>query len=379
MFPSFQPPERLLLGPGPSPVPASFLAALAKPTLGHLDPAFVGLMDEIKTMLRAALQTKNALTIPISAPGSAGMEACLANLIEPGDSVVICSNGVFGGRMRENALRMGAKVILVEDAFGQPVDANKVEDALRANPGVKLLGFVHAETSTGVRSDAQTLCALARKHGALSVVDAVTSLGGIELAVDDWGIDALYSGSQKCLSAPPGLSPLTFSDAAVAALKARTHKVQSWFLDLSLVMSYWSGEGARSYHHTAPVNMLYALHEALRLLLQEGLQQAWARHRHSHELLAAGIADLGKDFPGLEFLVASEYRLPQLNTICVPDGVDEAAVRRSLMQNHSIEIGAGLGPLAGKVWRIGLMGAGSRPEIVARVLAALAAVLQESR
>lgn len=371
MFAAFTPPERLLLGPGPSPVPPSVLAALAKPTLGHLDPAFVGMMDEVKVLLRAAMQTSNALTIPISAPGSAGMEACFANLVEPGDTVVVCINGVFGGRMRENALRMGANVVTVEDDFGQPVDPNKVEAALRANPGAKLLAFVHAETSTGVRSDAKTLCALARAHGALSIVDAVTSLGGIELAVDAWGIDALYSGSQKCLSAPPGLSPLSFSDAAVTALKQRKHKVQSWFLDLGLVMNYWAGDGGRSYHHTAPVNMLYALHEALRLLALEGLPQAWARHQQNHLLLAAGLQQLG-----LEFLVDAHWRLPQLNTINVPEGIDEAAVRRALLNEHSIEIGTGLGPLAGKVWRIGLMGAGSQPEIVERVLQALAVVLK---
>jgi len=371
MFAAFQPPERLLLGPGPSPVPASVLAALAKPTLGHLDPAFVVMMDEVKALLRMAFQTTNALTIPISAPGSAGMEACLANLLEPGDTAIVCMNGVFGGRMRENALRMGAKVVAVEDDFGQPVHPEKVEAALRAHPGAKLLGFVHAETSTGVRSDAQTLCALAQAHGALSVVDAVTSLGGIELAVDAWGIDAIYSGSQKCLSAPPGLSPLSFSERAVEVLKQRKHKVQSWFLDLGLVMNYWAGEGGRSYHHTAPVNMLYALHEALRLLALEGLEASWARHLRNHELLAAGLAELG-----LEFLVDARWRLPQLNAIKVPVGVDEAAVRRALLMEHGIEIGAGLGPLAGKVWRIGLMGAGSQPEIVARVLSALGSVLK---
>lgn len=373
MFAAFTPPERLLLGPGPSPVSASVLAALAKPTLGHLDPAFVGMMDEVKVLLRAAMQTTNALTIPISAPGSAGMEACFANLLEPGDTVVVCINGVFGGRMRENALRMGAKVVTVEDDFGQPVDPAKVEAALKANPQTKVLAFVHAETSTGVRSDAQSLCALARAHGALSIVDAVTSLGGIALAVDDWGIDALYSGSQKCLSAPPGLSPLSFSDAAVAALKQRKHKVQSWFLDLNLVMNYWAGDGARSYHHTAPVNMLYALHEALRLLVLEGLPAAWARHQQNHLLLADGLRDLD-----LEFLVDADYRLPQLNTIKVPNSVDETTVRRTLLLDHGIEIGAGLGPLAGKVWRIGLMGAGSQPEIVARVLAALSKALNRS-
>ncbi len=270
-MPSFHPPRRLLLGPGPSDVPQRILDALARPTIGHLDPAFVGMMDALKGLLRHAFQTSNALTIPVSAPGSAGMEACFVNLIEPGDTVIVCRNGVFGGRMRENVLRVGATPVMVDDDFGQPVDPEKVEAALRANPGAKAVAFVHAETSTGARSDAATLCRLAREHGALSIVDAVTSLGGIELDVDGWGIDAIYSGSQKCLSAPPGLSPLSFSSRATEVLKARKTPVQSWFLDLSLVMAYWDGAGGRSYHHTAPVNMLYALHESLTMLHEEGL------------------------------------------------------------------------------------------------------------
>lgn len=366
----FHPPQRLLLGPGPSTVPQRVLDALARPTLGHLDPAFVGLMDEIKLLLRYAFRTQNALTFPISAPGSAGMEACVVNLVEPGDRVVVCVNGVFGGRMRENVLRAGGVPIVVEDDFGQPVSVDKVEAALKANPGVKALGFVQAETSTGARSDAQALCALAAQHGALSIVDAVTSLAGIPLEVDAWGIDAIYSGSQKCLSCPPGLSPVSFSERAVAAVRARRTPVQSWFLDLSLVMNYWQGEGGRSYHHTAPVNMLYALHESLLMLAEEGLEAAWARHRANHLRLRAGL-----DALGLELLVPEAARLPQLNAIRIPEGADDPGVRRALLNAHGIEIGAGLGPLAGKVWRIGLMGESSRPECVDRVLAALGQVL----
>ena len=367
---SFQPPEILLLGPGPSPVSRRVLEAMARPTIGHLDPRFVGMMDEVKELLRFAFQTSNALTVPISAPGSAGMEAAFVNLIEPGDKVVICQNGVFGSRMRENVVRIGATPIMVNDAFGLPIDLDKAESALKANPGVKALAFVHAETSTGVQSDAAALCGLARQYDALSIVDAVTSLGGIPVCADAWAADAIYSGSQKCLSAPPGLSPLTFSDKAVAALTARRTPVQSWFLDLSLVMGYWQGSGARAYHHTAPINMLYALHEALLMLSEEGLEAAFARHRENHLRLVRGLASIG-----LDLLVAESARLPQLNAVKVPAGVDEAGVRKRLLGDFDIEIGAGLGELAGKIWRVGLMGSGSNPESVDRVVHALAECL----
>lgn len=369
-FRSFQPPSRLLLGPGPSPVPQRILDALARPTIGHLDPAFIGMMDELKELLRYAFRTGNALTLPVSAPGSAGMEAAFVNLVEPGDTVVVCRNGVFGGRMRENVVRLGATAVMVDDAFGKPIDLDKVEAALKAHPGAKALAFVHAETSTGAVSDAAALCRLAREHGALSLVDSVTGLGGIPVEVDAWGADAIYSGSQKCLAAPPGLSPLSFGEAAVAALKARRTPVQSWFLDLGLVMNYWQGAGARAYHHTAPINMLYALHEALLMLSEEGLEAAWARHRANHLRLRDGLAAIG-----LQLFVEERARLPQLNAVQVPDGVDEAGVRRRLLDEHGIEIGAGLGELAGRIWRIGLMGAGSTPENVDRVLEALGAVL----
>jgi alanine-glyoxylate transaminase/serine-glyoxylate transaminase/serine-pyruvate transaminase len=370
-MPSFLPPDVLLLGPGPSPVPPRILAALARPTIGHLDPRFIGMMDELKVMLREAFQTSNALTVPVSAPGSAGMETAFVNLVEPGDTVVVCQNGVFGGRMRENVVRAGAKAIMVNDAFGTAIDLEKAEAALKANRGAKALAFVHAETSTGVESDAAALCRLAREHDALAIVDAVTSLGGIPVCADAWGADAIYSGSQKCLSAPPGLSPVTFSDRAVEVITSRKTPVQSWFLDLGLVMGYWQGSGARAYHHTAPINMLYALHEALTALQEEGLDAAFARHRANHERLRDGLAAIG-----LELLVAEAARLPQLNAVKVPDGVDEAGVRRRLLAEFSIEIGAGLGELAGKIWRIGLMGAGSTAANVDRVVAALAECLQ---
>ena len=367
---SFIPPARLLLGPGPSNVPPRILAALARPTIGHLDPRFVAMMDEVKVLLQQAFRTSNRLTLPISAPGSAGMEACFVNLIEPGDTVIVCRNGVFGGRMRENVMRLGAHCVLVEDPFGQAVSLDKVDAALKANPGAKALAFVHAETSTGAASDAAALCKLAREHGALSIVDSVTGLGGIPIEVDAWGADAIYSGSQKCLSAPPGLSPLSFGEHAVAALNARKTPVQSWFLDLGLVMSYWSGEGARAYHHTAPVNMLYALHEALLILHEEGLEASWARHRANHLRLRDGLTAIG-----LQMLVPEAARLPQLNTVCIPAGSDDLGTRRRLLDEFGIEVGGGLGELAGKVWRIGLMGHGSRPENVDRVLQALAIIL----
>lgn len=369
-MPAFVPPQRLLLGPGPSNVAPRVLQALAQPSIGHLDPQFVAMMDETKALLRRAFLTENALTVPVSAPGSAGMETCFVNLIEPGDTVIVCQNGVFGGRMKENVLRVGATPVMVQDDFGKPVDLDKAQAALKANPGAKALAFVHAETSTGARSDAQALCALAREYGALSIVDAVTSLAGIELRVDAWGCDAIYSGSQKCLSAPAGLSPISFGERAVAALKARKSPVQSWFLDLSLVMAYWQGEGARAYHHTAPINMLYALHEALTAVHEEGLEKAWARHQTNHQRLRDGLQEMG-----LDLLVAEAARLPQLNAVRIPDGVEDLPVRKRLLDEFNIEIGAGLGALAGKIWRIGLMGTNSRPEAVDAVLAALKTVL----
>ncbi|PHR62647.1 MAG: alanine--glyoxylate aminotransferase [Robiginitomaculum sp.] len=371
MMQSFNPPNRTLMGPGPSDVPQRVLQAMARPTIGHLDPAFGGMMEQLKTMLRDGFITENKLTFPVSAPGSAGMETCFANLVEPGDEVIVCINGVFGGRMKENVERMGGTAIVVENTWGTPVDPALVEAAFASHPKANLLAFVHAETSTGVRSDAKTLCEIAHNHDALALVDAVTSLGGIELRVDAWGIDAIYSGSQKCLSCPPGLSPVSFSDAAATRIAARKTKVRSWFLDLSLVMAYWQGDGARTYHHTAPVNAMYGLHESLLMLHEEGLETAWARHADMHQLLKSGLEELG-----LRFWVEEPYRLPQLNAVAFPDSVkDEASIRRELLELHNLEIGAGLGALAGKVWRIGLMGASACPDNVDLCLAALRDVM----
>jgi len=370
MITSFNPTARTLMGPGPSDVHPRILSALARPTIGHLDPEFVGMMDQMKTLLQNAFQTKNELTIPVSAPGSAGMETCFVNLVEAGDTVIVCQNGVFGGRMKENVERIGATPVMVEDEWGKAVDLNKVEDALKQHPEAKVLAFVHAETSTGVRSDAKALCELARKYDCLTIVDAVTSLGGSELRVDDWGIDAIYSGTQKCLSCTPGVSPVSFSEKAIEAIKARKSKVQSWFLDLNLVMGYWGANAKRAYHHTAPVNALYALHEALVLLQDEGVENAWQRHYDNHLALRAGLEKMG-----INFIVDEADRLPQLNAVTIPDGVDEALVRSRMLNEFNLEIGAGLGALAGKVWRIGLMGYSSRAENIFLCLSALEAIL----
>ncbi|WP_374420508.1 alanine--glyoxylate aminotransferase family protein [Chromobacterium sp.] len=367
---AFHPPRRILMGPGPSDVYPEVLAAQARPTVGHLDPLFVGMMDEVKSLLQYAFQTSNTMTVALSAPGSAGMEACFVNLVEPGEKVIVCRNGVFGERMRQNVVRLGAVPVLVDSPWGQPVDPDAVESALKANPDARFLAFVHAETSTGALSDAKTLCALAKRHGCLSIVDAVTSLGGVELRVDEWGVDAVYSGSQKCLSCVPGLSPLSFSPAAVEKLQARQSPVPSWFLDQTLVMAYWGG-GKRSYHHTAPVNALYALHESLRQLAGEGLEAAWQRHCDMHLLLRDGLEKLG-----LKFVVDAAARLPQLNAVYIPEGIDDAATRNRLLQEYNLEIGGGLGDLAGKAWRIGLMGYGARRENVALCLKALESVLK---
>ena len=370
MTASFYPPQRTLMGPGPSDVSPRVLGALSRPTIGHLDPLFVDLMDQLKGLLQYAFQTTNELTIPISAPGSAGMEACFVNLVSPGDTVIVCQNGVFGGRMKENVERCGATAVMVEDSWGQPVDPVKVATAFDQHPEANLLAFVHAETSTGVRSDAQALCALASERGALSIVDAVTSLAGIELQVDDWGADAVYSGTQKCLSCIPGISPVTFSPRAVERISNRKTAVQSWFLDMQLVMGYWGGSSKRAYHHTAPVNDLYALHEALVMLQEEGLEASHARHRHNHLALVAGLEAMG-----LKLAVEPQYRLPQLNSVLIPEGVDDAAVRSALLNEYNLEIGAGLGTLTGKTWRIGLMGFASNEKNVLLCLTALEAVL----
>lgn len=368
----FYPPQRTLMGPGPSDVNPRILQAMARPTIGHLDPAFIGMMDEMKSLLQYAFQTDNALTFPVSAPGSAGMETCFTNLLERGDTAIVCQNGVFGGRMKENVERCGATAIMVEDEWGKPVSLDKLADALEAHPEAKIVAFVHAETSTGVQSDAESISKLARKHDCLTIMDTVTSLGGTPIKMDEWGIDAIYSGSQKCLSCTPGLSPVSFSERAADVIRNRKTKVQSWFLDLNLVMGYWGEGSKRAYHHTAPINALYGLHEALVILQEEGLENAWARHRLHHNALKAGIEAMG-----LSFLVEEPYRLPQLNSVTIPAAIDDAAVRSHLLKDYQLEIGAGLGVMAGKVWRIGLMGHSANKKNVLLCLGALDAVLSE--
>ena len=363
---SFIPPIRTLMGPGPSDVHPRILSAMARPTIGHLDPAFIEMMDEVKEMLKYAFVTENELTMPISAPGSAGMEACFANLVEPGDKVIVCINGVFGSRMKENVTRVGGQAIIIEDDWGRPVDPKKVEQCLIDNPDTKIVAFVHAETSTGALSDAKALCQIANQYGCINIVDAVTSLAGSELRVDEWGIDAIYSGSQKCLSAMPGISPVSFSERAIHKLTNRQTPVTSWFLDLNLVMGYWGKGAKRAYHHTAPVNTLYGLHESLVMLTQEGLENSWNRHQENHQLLRDGLQNFG-----IHYLVEESSRLPQLNSVIIPDGLNDEEVRNSLLANYNIDIGAGLGALAGKIWRIGLMGYTSRKENIERLLSAM--------
>ena len=344
--------KRDLFGPGPTNVPDSILQALSLPTIGHLDPAFLGIMDEVSERLRHCFQTNNSLTFVLSAPGSIGMETSFVNLLEPSDKVVVCINGVFGGRMKDICERVGAEVITIDNEWGTPVDLDELRATLEANSDVTAVAFVHAETSTGVRSDAKSIAEIAKSHGCLVVADCVTSLAGVELLVDDWGLDVVYSGSQKCLSCVPGLSPITFSKQAVDKIKQRKSRVQSWFCDISLLMSYYeSGEKTRAYHHTAPVNSLYAMNEALRLVVEETLQVRWDRHRDAANHLYSRL-----EAAGLEMIVAAEHRLSPLTLVRIPEGVDDAAIRGSLLNNRNIELGGGLGKFAGKAWRIGLMG-----------------------
>ena len=368
---AFMPPKRLLMGPGPSNVAQRVLNAGGRPTIGHLDPVFMEFMDDLKGLLRWVFRTSNTLTMPVSGPGTAGMEACFVNLLEPGDTAVICRNGVFGQRMVEMVERLGARAVVVDDDWGRAVDPQKVEDTLRQTPEASLLAFVHAETSTGAQSDGQALAELARRYDCLSLMDCVTSLGGTPVEIDSWGVDAAYSGTQKCLSAPPGLSPVTMSDAAAEHIRQRRTPVQSWFMDFRLVMNYWGSEGRRSYHHTAPVNALYGLHEALLALHEEGLEAAWDRHARLSADLRTRLEGLG-----LHYLVPQAESLPQLNTVRVPQSVDDAAARLALLREDGIEIGAGLGPLAGSVWRIGLMGESCRAESVEHCARAIGRILQ---
>ena len=363
----FQPPLRYLMGPGPASVAPSVLQAQAQPTIGHLDPAFVGLMDEIQAQLRQVFRTENGFTMALSAPATAAMEACLANVLERGDRVLICVNGVFGVRLAEMARRCGAEVDTVHFPWGRAVQVATVAETLEAAATpYKLVAWVQAETSTGALSDSAALAALCRQHQALSLVDCVTAIAGVPIEVDAWGLDMVYAGTQKCLGAPPGLAPVTVSDRALAVCRARTTPVQTWFADFSLLGGYWGEAQRRVYHHTAPVNALYGLHEALRLVLDEGLEARWARHQRVSHSLVEGLAAMG-----IEVIPPAAERLPPLTTLRIPEGVDDAAFRRYLLEQHHLEIGAGLGELAGKAWRIGLMGYGCDEEAVARVLDAL--------
>lgn len=363
------PKAKLLLGPGPSNSDPRVLRALSEPTLGHLDPDFVAIMDETTELLRYVFNTKNRLTMPISGTGSAGMETALVNMVEPGDRVMICTCGIFGDRMVDVAERAGAEVIKVESPWGEPIDPEDVKKAIRKNPGAKLLGIVHAETSTGVLQPLDEIVEMAHDAGMRVVLDAVTSLGGMDVPVDRLDLDFVYSGTQKCLSCPPGLAPVTVSDTAASFIKDRKTKCRSWYLDLGMIQRYWGSE--RFYHHTAPINMIYALHEALSIIKEETLQDRYERHLEAQATLIEGLGDMG-----LKPVVNKPFRLPSLTTVWTPDGVDEAAVRKSLLEDYNIEIGAGLGVFKGRVWRVGLMGTNARKHNVIQLLGALKDILK---
>lgn len=367
---SFNPPARILLGAGPSPVHPRVLRALSNGTIGHLDPEFIYLMESIKRGLREAFQTQNELTLPISAPASAAQETCVINLLEPGDTFIVCINGVFGERMAIMAERAGAAVIRVDQPWGRAVDPDALRKALERHRQAKVVGFVQAETSTGALTDAQALTAVAHEYGCLVLADAVTSLGGVPLKIDAWGIDAAFSATQKCLSCPPGLAPVTLGPAARKAVLARKVPVQSWFMDLRLLLGYWNENEGRNYHHTAPVNALYGLHEALVMLSEEGLEQSWQRHERQHQALVVGLEAMG-----LKLAVPLGERLPPLTSVLVPNGVKDSVVRRRLLEVYGMEIGIGLGPMAGRIWRIGLMGQGACSENTLLCLKALEKIL----
>lgn len=366
-------PSRLLLGPGPSLVHPRVLRAMSTPLVGHLDPEFLKLMDEVQSLLRWLFQTHNHFTLAISGTGSAGMEAMMVNLVEPGDSVIVGVNGLFGTRMADMAERCGASVIRVEAHWGQIIEPRAIQEALQQSRQVKTVALVHAETSTGIQQPLEEIGALCREYGALFLVDAVTSLGGVPVKVDEWGIDACYSATQKCLSCPPGLSPVTLSDKALAAIRNRKSPCQSWYLDCALVADYWT-EGKRTYHHTAPISMAYALREALRLVYEEGLDARFARHQLNSQALLAGLQALG-----FSAFAQSGYRLPPLTCLALPSSVEDRTLRTSLLNEFNIEIGGGLGPLSGKVWRIGLMGESSRAEHVMILIATLERLFSHHR
>lgn len=369
-YSQLNPPERILMGPGPSTVSARVLRALAAPTLGHLDPQYVQIMDETCSLLRKVYQTQNKMTFPVSGTGMAGMETLAVNLLEPGDEAIVCVNGVFGGRMKDVMERCGATVHAVEAPWGEIISDAAAAEAISAHPKAKLFAIVHAETSTGAHQPLVNISRAVHDAGMLFLVDAVTSLGGHELAVDAWGIDAIYSGTQKNLSCPPGLSPVSFSDRAVEVMEARKTKVQSWYLDVSMLRDYYMGNaaGGRAYHHTAPINMTYALREALQIVLEEGLENRIARHKQMHQRLRQGLESLGLKY-------VPEHSLHNLNCVHKPEHADDAAIRSSLLNDYGIEIGAGLGPMAGRAWRIGLMGHSCSRRNVDLVLAALKELL----
>ena len=359
-------PSRLLLGPGPSNVHPRVYRAMMQPVIGYLDPQFLQLLDDTQRPLRALFRTENDMTIAISGTGTAGMEAAIYNVVEPGDKVIVCQNGFFGDRMAQMAVRCGAEVALVKADWGRIIEPEQVEEALRANPGAKVVTMVHGETSTGILQPLEEISRIAHRAGALLLVDAVTSLTGCELRLDEWGIDVCYSGTQKCLSAPPGLSPVSFSPQAMDVVAARREPARSWYVEVSLLRKYWGGGEARVYHHTPPMTMLYALREGLRIALEEGLEARIVRHRRNAEALWAGLEAMG-----LTLHAQEGYRLPPLTTVRVPEGIDEMDVRRGLLQEHNIEVGGGIGELQGQIWRIGLMGYGSSPENVLALLYAL--------
>ncbi len=363
-----KPPTRILMGPGPSDVPDRVLRVMSCPTIGHLDPEFLAILNDTRDLLRQAFRTSNELTLAVSGTGSAGMEACVVNLIEPGDEMIVCVAGVFGQRMTDVAQRCGAAVHVLEVPWGDVIQPDQVAETLKRHPKTKLVGIVHAETSTGAHQPIEPISDVVHDAGAMLLVDTVTSLGGVDVRVDDWRVDACYSGTQKCLSCPPGLAPVTFSAAAVRAIEARKTKVQSWYLDMTMVRQYWGSE--RLYHHTAPINMIYALHEALRIVLEEGLEQRFERHRRNHLSLKAGLAAIG-----IRYLPKAGYQLPMLNAVTIPDGVDDVSVRRQLLDKFGIEFGGGLGAFKGKAWRIGLMGHASTDKNVLLALAALESIL----
>jgi alanine-glyoxylate transaminase/serine-glyoxylate transaminase/serine-pyruvate transaminase len=362
LAPPFVAPARTLLGPGPSDVPPRVLAAMGAPTIGHLDPLYLALMDQTRQMLRAVFRTTNELTLAASGTGSAGMEAAVVNLVEPGDEMIVCVNGVFGTRMRDVAQRAGATVHSIEAPWGEIIEPGAVAAALKEHPRTKVLGIIHAETSTGAHQPLEEISNLVHEAGGLLLVDTVTSLGGMDVRVDEWKIDACYSGTQKCLSCPPGLSPMTFSPAALAAMDKRKTKVQSWYLDMAMLRQYWGEQ--RVYHHTAPINMTYALHESLRMVLEEGLEERIARHTLNHRALRAGLETMGIGY-------ISRHSLTSLNAVLIPNGIDDAGARRRLLEEWGIEIGGGLGPFKGKAWRIGLMGHSSTQRNVLMLLSAL--------